>query len=251
MAPLKRIAEKQKGFRDSSEGVAEREEIMSKYEVGNEVHEVEKAGTRIIAIDGRRYRCEANAEVLAPMLEESRCWHVSDEGLRARVHAALSGISALAFLIGAVLDPHAEQAYTYIAMFLLLTELNNAATAFYHYWLPWESDENGISPGYSFEGIMLGHIVQGVKVLDRQMSELDFPEEKKIMIEHMVLSHHYEPEFGSPKRPLFPEAEMLHYLDNMDAKMFDFEDAMEKTKPGEFSDRVWTLNNRRLYRKKD
>ena len=114
-----------------------------------------------------------------------------------------------------------------------------------------ESDENGISPGYSFEGIMLGHIVQGVKVLDRQMSELDFPEEKKIMIEHMVLSHHYEPEFGSPKRPLFPEAEMLHYLDNMDAKMFDFEDAMEKTKPGEFSDRVWTLNNRRLYRKKD
>lgn len=91
MAPLKRIAEKQKGFRDSSEGVAEREEIMSKYEVGNEVHEVEKAGTRIIAIDGRRYRCEANAEVLAPMLGESRCWHVSDEGLRARVHAALSG----------------------------------------------------------------------------------------------------------------------------------------------------------------
>ena len=71
------------------------------------------------------------------------------------------------------------------------------------------------------------------------------------MIEHMILSHHYEPEFGSPKRPLFPEAEMLHYLDNMDAKMFDFEDAMEKTKPGEFSDRVWTLNNRRLYRKKD
>ena len=60
------------------------------------------------------------------------------------VHAALSGISALAFLIGAVLDPHAEQAYTYIAMFLLLTELNNAATAFYHYWLPWESDENGM-----------------------------------------------------------------------------------------------------------
>jgi 3'-5' exoribonuclease len=111
-----------------------------------------------------------------------------------------------------------------------------------------ESDENGISPGYSFEGIMLGHIVQGVKVLDRQMSELDFPEEKKIMVEHMILSHHCEPEYGSPKRPLFPEAEMLHFLDNLDAKMFDFEDVLEKTKPGEFSDRVWTLNNRRLYK---
>lgn len=111
-----------------------------------------------------------------------------------------------------------------------------------------ESDENGISPGYSFEGIMLGHIVQGVKLLDRQMSELDFPEEKKIMVEHMVLAHHYEPEYGSPRRPLFPEAELLHHLDDMDAKMYDMQDALEKTQPGEFSDRIWTLHNRRLYK---
>ena len=114
-----------------------------------------------------------------------------------------------------------------------------------------ESDQNGISPGYSFEGNMLGHIVQGVKLLDRQMTDLDFPEEKKIMVEHMILAHHYEPEFGSPKRPLFPEAELLHHLDNMDAKMFDMEDALEKTKAGEFSDRVWTLNNRRLYKRSE
>ena len=110
-----------------------------------------------------------------------------------------------------------------------------------------ESDENGISPGYSFEGNMLGHIVQGVKLLDRQMSELDFPEEKKIMVEHMILAHHCEPEYGSPKRPLFPEAELLHHLDDLDAKMYDMEDALEKTQPGEFSERVWTLHNRRLY----
>ena len=113
-----------------------------------------------------------------------------------------------------------------------------------------ESDENGISPGYSFEGNMLGHIVQGVKLLDRQMSELDFPEEKKIMVEHMILAHHCEPEYGSPKRPLFPEAELLHHLDDLDAKMYDMEDALEKTQPGEFSERVWTLHNRRLYRPK-
>ena len=64
-----------------------------------------------------------------------------------------------------------------------------------------------------------------------------------------MLSHHYEPEFGSPKRPMFPEAEMLHYLDMIDAKMFDMEEALEKTNPGEFSERIWTLNNRTLYRK--
>lgn len=112
-----------------------------------------------------------------------------------------------------------------------------------------ESDKNGVSPGYSFEGMMLGHIVQGVKVLDKQMRELDFPEEKKIMVEHMILAHHYEPEYGSPKRPLFPEAELLHHLDNMDSKLFDMEDAMEKTKPGGFSDRIWTLHNRRIYKR--
>ena len=50
---------------------------------------------------------------------------------------------------------------------------------------------------------------------------------------------------------LFPEAEMLHYLDMIDAKMFDMQDALEKTEPGEFSDRVRTLDNRTLYRVKD
>lgn len=111
-----------------------------------------------------------------------------------------------------------------------------------------DSNEMGISDGYSFEGQLLGHIVMGVKVLDKQMSDLGFPREKAIMMEHMILSHHYEPEFGSPKRPLFPEAEILHYLDIIDASMYDMEDALERTAAGDFSDRVWTLDNRRLYK---
>lgn len=114
-----------------------------------------------------------------------------------------------------------------------------------------DSNELGIASGYSFEGQMLGHLIQGVKTLDRLTLELDFPREKAIMLEHMILSHHYEPEFGSPKRPLFPEAEILHYLDIIDARMFDMQDALEKTEPGEFSDRVWTLENRRLYKPLD
>lgn len=110
------------------------------------------------------------------------------------------------------------------------------------------SNEYGISPGYSMEGQLLGHIVMGVKYLDRVTEELGFPREKALMMEHMVLSHHYEPEFGSPKKPLFPEAEVLHYLDILDARMFDMFDALASTEPGEFSDRVWTLDNRRLYK---
>ena len=114
-----------------------------------------------------------------------------------------------------------------------------------------ESNELGISSGYSFEGQMLGHLIQGVRTLDRLTAELGFPREKAVMLEHMILSHHYEPEFGSPKRPLFPEAEMLHYLDIIDAIIFDMQEALQKTEPGVFSDRVWTLDNRKLYKVKE
>ena len=113
------------------------------------------------------------------------------------------------------------------------------------------SDELGVSSGYSFEGKMLGHLVLGVRELDKDMTALQFSDEKRIMIEHMILSHHYEPEFGSPVRPLFPEAEMLHYLDVLDAKMYDMEDALLGIQPGDFSERVWTLNNRTIYKRKN
>jgi 3'-5' exoribonuclease len=111
------------------------------------------------------------------------------------------------------------------------------------------ADENGVVSEYTFEGVMLGHLIQGIVVIDRLSEELDIPYEKKIMLEHMVLSHHYEPEYGSPKRPLFPEAEALHYLDMLDAKMFDMEEALFGAEGGSFSDRVWTLDNRRVYKR--
>ena len=114
-----------------------------------------------------------------------------------------------------------------------------------------ESNEMGISNGYSMEGMMLGHIVQGVRELDGRMKAMGFSDEKRIMIEHMILSHHYEPEFGSPRKPMFPEAEILHYLDIIDARMFDMEEALDGVTPGEFSDRVWTLDNRKIYKKSE
>ena len=112
------------------------------------------------------------------------------------------------------------------------------------------SNELGISPGYSFEGKMLGHLVLGVRELEKYCTEMGMDDEKRIMLEHMIISHHYQPDFGSPIRPLFPEAEMLHYLDMIDAKMFDMEEAVNKAEPGDFSDRVWTLDNRMIYHRK-
>ncbi len=111
-----------------------------------------------------------------------------------------------------------------------------------------ESNAYGVSPGYSFEGKLLGHIAQGVKAIELMAQKLKISEEKKIMLEHMILSHHYEPEFGSPVRPMFAEAEMLHYLDMIDAKLYDFEDSLSLVAPGEFTERVRTLDNRMLYK---
>ena len=110
------------------------------------------------------------------------------------------------------------------------------------------SDNSGVVSEYTFEGQMLGHLVMGVRTIDRLKDELGFSEEKAVLLEHMIISHHYEPEFGSPKRPLFPEAEALHYLDMLDSKLYDFEDNLSSITPGKFSDWVRTLDGRRLYK---
>ena len=183
-----------------------------------------------------RYNMEANREKLMYWPAASKNHHAERSGLLWHIKRMLaSGIALCGVYTN--LDPDLVIAGVGLHDIEKLTEIN--------------SDEQGISDGYSFEGLMLGHIVQGVKVLDAQMTQMGFPHEKKIMIEHMILSHHYEPEYGSPKKPLFPEAELLHYLDMMDAKMYDMEEAVEMTEPGEFSQRVWTLDNRRIYRRLD
>jgi 3'-5' exoribonuclease len=110
------------------------------------------------------------------------------------------------------------------------------------------ANEDGVVSEYSFEGKMLGHLIQGVKRIAELAEELHMPREKAVLLEHMILSHHYEPEFGSPKKPLFPEAEILHYLDIVDARMDDMETALRGVDGGGFSEPVRILDNRRLYK---
>lgn len=74
--------------------------------------------------------------------------------------------------------------------------------------------------GYSSEGQLVGHIAIGLRFLHEKLHRLpEFPAKLRILVEHMILSHHGELEFGSPKVPLFPEALLLHHLDNLDSKM--------------------------------
>ncbi|MCU1260207.1 MAG: metal dependent phosphohydrolase [Bryobacterales bacterium] len=74
--------------------------------------------------------------------------------------------------------------------------------------------------GYSTEGQLLGHMMIALRMISDKLRALpDFPAALRTMLEHMVISHHGKLEFGSPKLPLFPEALLLHYLDDMDSKM--------------------------------
>ena len=73
---------------------------------------------------------------------------------------------------------------------------------------------------YTTKGQLLGHMIIELEMLQAKLPLLPgFPDELKTMVEHMIISHHGEYEFGSPKLPMFPEALMLHYLDDLDSKM--------------------------------
>jgi 3'-5' exoribonuclease len=74
--------------------------------------------------------------------------------------------------------------------------------------------------GYSSEGQLLGHIVIGLRMLSRKLDAMpEFPARLRSLVEHMLISHHGELEYGSPKVPVFMEALLLHHLDNLDSKM--------------------------------
>lgn len=110
-----------------------------------------------------------------------------------------------------------------------------------------DASELGIVNDYTVEGQLLGHIVQGIKQVEIAADALGADKEKSMLLQHLILTHHYEPEYGSPKKPMIPEGEILHHLDEMDAVMFDMNKALKDTEEGCFTDRVWTLQ-RKVYK---
>ncbi len=105
---------------------------------------------------------------------------------------------------------------------------------------------------YSSEGQLLGHIVQCVLWIDQKCREIErdtgetFPHDVEIVLKHLILAHHGKYEFGSPRLPATPEAFMIHYLDNLDAKMQMTFDAIESDPDatGEWTPYVKALETR-------
>ena len=111
----------------------------------------------------------------------------------------------------------------------------------------YEVSETGIASGYTVEGNLIGHLVKGAMLVDEAAKELDIPREKAMLVEHMLISHHGEPEFGAAVRPMFLEAELLSELDLMDARVYQIAHAIENLEKGEFSSRLWALDDRKVY----
>jgi 3'-5' exoribonuclease len=83
------------------------------------------------------------------------------------------------------------------------------------------------SVGYTIEGQLLGHIVMELETVAKAMDSIEgFPPKLKVVVEHMLISHHGEYEFGSPKLPMIREALVFHYLDDMDSKVAAVRSAM-------------------------
>ena len=111
-----------------------------------------------------------------------------------------------------------------------------------------DADSNGVVSDYSLDGKLIGHIVRGVIHIEEAGKALSVSSEKILLLQHMVLSHHGIAEYGSPKQPMIAEAEFLHLIDTLDARMNEMQEAIAHTLPGNFSEKIWGLDNRQIYR---
>ena len=104
---------------------------------------------------------------------------------------------------------------------------------------------------YSLEGKLLGHISIMCAEIRKAAEELKIQSEIPLLLEHMVLSHHGQQEFGSPVMPLTKEGLLLSLIDNLDSKMVVVNKALNDVEPGNFSNKVFPLDNRAFYKPKN
>ncbi len=121
-----------------------------------------------------------------------------------------------------------------------------AGTCLHDLGKEWEFDfsELGLVTEYSTPGQLLGHLVMGAQEVADAARGLGIPEEKALLLQHMLLSHHGEPEFGAAVRPMCAEAELLSLIDKIDSRMEIYRESLEAVAPGQFSGRIFALEKR-------
>ncbi len=104
-----------------------------------------------------------------------------------------------------------------------------------------------VGTSYTLEGELLGHIVIMSDEVARMADKLGIEAEEITLLRHIILAHHGKYEFGSPKLPMIKEAEIIHFIDNIDARMMMFEKNLANVEPGTFSDKIFGLEGRHFY----
>ena len=108
-----------------------------------------------------------------------------------------------------------------------------------------------VNTEYTIKGQLLGHLVLGAMAIEDVSKELGYEDTEEVMIlEHMLISHHGQPQFGSAKKPMTAEALVLWYIDTIDSKFRVLGEELEHTKSGEFTDNIGVLDRMKIYKAK-
>lgn len=109
--------------------------------------------------------------------------------------------------------------------------------------------ELGLATNYSVKGQLLGHLVMGAQEVAAVAAELGVSEEKSVLLQHMLLSHHGQPEFGAAVVPMCAEAELLSEIDLIDSRMEIYAENLAEIPVGSFTNRIFALE-KKIYRHK-
>lgn len=110
---------------------------------------------------------------------------------------------------------------------------------------------SGVDGEYTTEGLLLGHLVMASIEIDKAATTLGFENsEEVLLLKHLIVSHHGQLNFGSPKKPQTGEALLLWYIDSIDSKFTELKSALESTKSGEFTQSLAVLDKMRFYKPK-
>lgn len=109
--------------------------------------------------------------------------------------------------------------------------------------------ELGLATNYSVKGQLIGHLVMGAQEIAAVAAELGVPEEKSVLLQHMLLSHHGQPEFGAAVVPMCAEAELLSEIDLIDSRMEIYAESLAEIPVGSFTNRIFALE-KKIYRHK-
>lgn len=105
-----------------------------------------------------------------------------------------------------------------------------------------------IGTTYTNEGNLIGHIVIATEEITKVADQLNIEGEEVMILKHLILSHHGKLEYGSPKVPMIKEAEILHFIDNIDARIMMMDKHIDKADKGKFTERIFPLESRNFYR---